>query len=79
MRSDCKLRRGKYLNNVIERHHRFIKKKVQASQCFKTAITATRALLRLFSSRSNALVKCPKVPPNTCWLWPLSIYLPFGD
>ena len=31
---DCKLRRVKYLNNVIEQDHRFIKKKVRASQCF---------------------------------------------
>jgi transposase-like protein len=28
--SDCILRRVKYLNNVIEQDHRFIKKKVQA-------------------------------------------------
>jgi transposase-like protein len=32
---DCKLRRVKYLNNVIEQDHRSIKKKVRASQCFK--------------------------------------------
>jgi IS6 family transposase len=31
---DCKLRRVKYLNNVIEQDHRFVKK-VRASQCFK--------------------------------------------
>jgi transposase, IS6 family len=28
---DCTLRRVKYLNNVIEQDHRFIKKKVRAS------------------------------------------------
>jgi transposase-like protein len=28
---DCKLRRVKYLNNVIEQDHRFVKKKVRAS------------------------------------------------
>jgi IS6 family transposase len=28
--SDCKLRRVKYLNNVIEQDHRFVKKKVRA-------------------------------------------------
>jgi transposase, IS6 family len=33
---DCKLRRVKYLNNVIEQEHRFIKKKVRASQCFRS-------------------------------------------
>ena len=32
---DCMLRRVKYLNNVIEQDHRFTKKKVRASQCFK--------------------------------------------
>src|SRR4051794_36124148 len=30
---DCKLRRVKYLNNIIEQDHGFIKKKVRASQC----------------------------------------------
>src|SRR5436305_2180534 len=41
---DCKLRRVKYLNNVIEQDHRFIKKKVRASQCFKRFNTAERTL-----------------------------------
>jgi transposase-like protein len=41
---DCKLRRVKYLNNVIERDHRFVKKKVRASQCFKRFHTAERTL-----------------------------------
>ncbi|MFL5541021.1 MAG: DDE-type integrase/transposase/recombinase, partial [Longimicrobiaceae bacterium] len=40
----CKLRRVKYLNNVIEQDHRFIKKKVRASQCFKSFHTAERTL-----------------------------------
>jgi transposase, IS6 family len=44
MPSDCKLRRVKYLNNVIEQDHRFIKKKVRASQCFKRFHTAERTL-----------------------------------
>ena len=42
--SDCRLRRVKYLNNVIEQDHRFIKKKVRASQCFKSFHTAERTL-----------------------------------
>jgi transposase, IS6 family len=42
--SDCKLRRGKYLNNVIEQDHPFVKKKVRASQCFKSFHTAERTL-----------------------------------
>jgi transposase-like protein len=41
---DCKLRRVKYLNNVIEQDHRFIKKKVRASQCFESFHTAERTL-----------------------------------
>ena len=41
---DCKLRRVKYLNNVIEQDHRFIKKKVCSSQCFKRFHTAERTL-----------------------------------
>jgi transposase, IS6 family len=41
---DCKLRRVKYLNNVIEQDHRFIKKKVRTSQCFKSFHTAERTL-----------------------------------
>ena len=41
---DCKLRRVKYLNNVIEQDHRFIKKKVRASQCLKSFHTAERML-----------------------------------
>jgi transposase-like protein len=41
---DCKLRRVKYLNNVIEQDHCFIKKKVRTSQCFKSFHTAERTL-----------------------------------
>ena len=41
---DCELRRVKYLNNVIEHYHRFIKKKVRASQCFESFHTAERTL-----------------------------------
>jgi transposase-like protein len=41
---DCKLRRVKYLNNIIEQDHRFIKKRVRASQCFKSFHTAERTI-----------------------------------
>ena len=34
----------KYLDNVIEQDHRFVKKKVRASQCFKSFHTAERTL-----------------------------------
>jgi transposase-like protein len=41
---DCTLRRVKYLNNVAEQDHRFIKKKVRAVQCFRSFHTAERTL-----------------------------------
>lgn len=41
---DCTLRRVKYLNNIIEQDHRFVKKKVRASQCFKSFHTAERTV-----------------------------------
>jgi transposase-like protein len=41
---DCQHRRVKYLNNVIEQDHRFVKKKVRAAQCFKSFHTAERTL-----------------------------------
>jgi len=41
---DCKLRRVKYLNNIIEQDHRFIKKMLRASQCFKKFHTAERTI-----------------------------------
>jgi transposase-like protein len=41
---DCNLRRVKYLNNVIEQGHRFVKKKVRVSQCLKHFHTAERTL-----------------------------------
>jgi transposase-like protein len=41
---DCKLRRVKYLNNIIEQDRRFINKKVRSSQCFKSFHTAERSL-----------------------------------
>lgn len=44
MPKDCKLRRVKYLNEVTEQGHRFIKKKVRSSQCFKSFHTAERTL-----------------------------------
>jgi IS6 family transposase len=41
---DCKLRRVKYLNNVIEQDHRFIRRRWRAMQCFHSFHTAERAL-----------------------------------
>jgi transposase, IS6 family len=44
MPEDCLLRRAKYPNNVVEQDHRFIKKKVRASQNFKSFHTAERTV-----------------------------------
>ena len=41
---DCKLRRVKYLNNVIEQDHRFIKKKVKACLGYRSFDTAERTI-----------------------------------
>jgi transposase-like protein len=41
---DCKLRRVRYLNNMIEQDHRFVKKKVRASLSFKSFHTGERTL-----------------------------------
>lgn len=50
---DCNLRRVKYLNNVIEQDHRFVKKKVRASQCFKHFHTAEGSVARINSKRES--------------------------
>jgi transposase, IS6 family len=41
---DCKLRRVKYLNNIIEQDHRFIKKSVRACLGYRSFDTAERTL-----------------------------------
>lgn len=41
---DCKLRRVKYLNNVIEQDHRAIRRRWRAMQCFRSFHTAERTL-----------------------------------
>lgn len=41
---DCRLRRVKYLNNVIEQDHRFIRRRWRAMQCFRSFHTAERTL-----------------------------------
>jgi IS6 family transposase len=42
--SDCKLRRVKYLNNVIEQDHRAVRRRWRAAQCFRSFHTAERTL-----------------------------------
>lgn len=41
---DCKLRRVKYLNNVIEQDHRFIRRRWRAMQIFRSLYTAERTI-----------------------------------
>src|SRR5256714_14678087 len=41
---DCKLRRVKYLNNIIEQDHRFIKKRVRACLGYRSFDTVERTL-----------------------------------
>lgn len=41
---DCKLKRVKYLNNVIEQDHRAICRRWRAAQCFRSFYTAERTL-----------------------------------
>lgn len=41
---DCKLRRVKYLNNIIEQDHRFIRGRWRACQCFRSFHTAERTI-----------------------------------
>lgn len=41
---DCKLSRVKYLNNVIEQDHRFVKKRVRACLGYRSFDTAERTL-----------------------------------
>ena len=41
---DCKLRRVKYLNNLIEQDHRAIRRRWRAMQCFRSFHTAERTL-----------------------------------
>jgi transposase-like protein len=42
--ADCKLRRVKYLNNVIEQDHRAIRRRRRAMQGFRSFHTAGRTL-----------------------------------
>lgn len=42
--ADCRLRRTKYLTNVVEQDHRFIRRRWRAMQCFRSFHTAERAL-----------------------------------
>ena len=41
---DCTLRRVKYLNNIIEQDHRFIRRRWRAMQCFRSFHTAERTI-----------------------------------
>jgi transposase, IS6 family len=41
---DCRLRRTKYLTNIVEQDHRFIRRRWRAMQVFRSFHTAERAL-----------------------------------
>ncbi len=41
---DCNLRRTKYLTNIVEQDHRFIRRRWRAVQCFRSFHTAERTL-----------------------------------
>ena len=41
---DCKLRRTKYLTNIVEQDHRAVRRRWRAMQCFRTFHTAERTL-----------------------------------
>jgi IS6 family transposase len=41
---DCNLRRTKYLTNIVEQDHRFIRRRWRAMQCFRSFHTAERTL-----------------------------------
>ena len=41
---DCSLRRVKYLNNIIEQDHRFIKKRVRSCLGYRSFDTAERTI-----------------------------------
>jgi IS6 family transposase len=41
---DCNLRRMKYLTNIVEQEHRFIRRRWRAIQCFCSFHTAERTL-----------------------------------
>lgn len=41
---DCRLRRTKYLTNIVEQDHRFIRRRWRAMQCFRSFYTAERTI-----------------------------------
>src|SRR3954468_8062981 len=41
---DCNLRKTKYLTNIVEQDHRFIRRRWRAMQCFRSFHTAERTL-----------------------------------
>ena len=41
---DCRLRRTKYLTNIVEQDHRFIRRRWRAMQCFRSFHTAERTI-----------------------------------
>src|SRR5689334_2185226 len=44
LQKDCRLRRTKYLTNIVEHDHRFIRRRWRTMQCFRSFHTAERTL-----------------------------------
>ncbi len=42
--NDCRLRRTKYLTNIVEQDHRFVRRRWRSMQCFRSFHTAERTL-----------------------------------
>ncbi len=41
---DCRLRRTKYLTNIVEQDHRFVRRRWRSMQCFRSFHTAERTI-----------------------------------
>jgi transposase-like protein len=72
---DCKLLRVKYLNNVIEQDHRFVKKKVRASQCFKSFHSAERTLEGIEAMNMMRKEQAKRLEGRCCSLRTSSVWL----
>ena len=78
----CRCRTSPYLNNIIERDHRFIKKRIVASLGFRSAegawrtIEATRQCMRFAKDRSAGWqrVSCWWANVNSSMRWSASLH-----
>jgi transposase-like protein len=54
----CELRQVKYLNNIVEQDHRFIKRRVKPGLGFFSPETAWNTVLATWDIRSNKYAAC---------------------